>query len=61
MRKLLTARQISHDEADEALRRFENAFWRKDAEGPRVSIPANPERDDDMILHAYIQQQRARA
>jgi len=60
MSDLLTKRPIGHDEASESLRRFENVFWRKDAEGPRASIPANPDRDDDLILHAYIEQQRAK-
>ena len=33
-------RRISHDEATEALRRFENMFWKREP-GPRVSIPAH--------------------
>lgn len=56
---IYTKRQISHDEAMEAIVRFENHFWRKaDKDGPRIGIPARPDYDDDLILHAYIEQQR---
>jgi hypothetical protein len=51
-------RMISHDEADDALRRFENLFWKLEP-GPRISIPARPDYDDDLILQRYIEQQRA--
>jgi hypothetical protein len=57
---ILTKRKISHDEAREALRRFENHFWKKKADGPRIGIPARPDYDDDLVLLAYIDQQAAR-
>jgi len=59
MSDVYTKRRIGHDEAIEALRRFENRFWKREP-GPRVSIPARPDYDDDLILHAYIRQQEAR-
>ena len=52
-------RKITHDEAAEAVRRFENKFWNREP-GPRISIPARPNEDDDLVLHAYIEQQRAK-
>jgi hypothetical protein len=52
-------REISHDEALEAVRRFENHFWRREP-GPHIEIPARPDQDDDLILHTYIEQQRNR-
>ena len=57
---LATRAKVSHDQALEAVRRFENHFWKKDAEGPRIQIPARPDADDDLILHHYIEQQRLR-
>lgn len=53
----LTKRQISHDEAREALDRFINTFWRRE-DGARLGIPTRPDRDDDFVLMAYIEQQR---
>lgn len=50
--------EITHDQADASLRRFENTFWKREPHA-RVSIPANPGYDDDLILHRYIEQQRA--
>jgi len=53
----MTKREIGHDEALEALKRFENLFWKREPT-PRVGIPARPDFDDDIVLHAYIEQQR---
>lgn len=53
---ILTKRRISHAEAQEAFKRFENLFWKRDP-GPRVGIPARPDYDDDLILSAYFRQQ----
>ena len=52
-----TPRQIAHVEADEAATRLINSHFKNDAERARVSIPANPERDDDLIIRSYIRQQ----
>ena len=60
---VLTKRPISHDEAREAMQRFVNSHFnnpRDTQEHARMSIPANPERDDDLVLSAYIEQQRAK-
>ena len=56
-----TPREISHQEADEAAIRLINSHFKNDAERARVSIPANPERDDDLIIRSYIRQQMRRA
>jgi hypothetical protein len=50
---------VSHDEAQEIALRFVDGHFGNDNERPRVSIPANPRRDDDLRLLAYIEQQRA--
>jgi hypothetical protein len=51
----LTNRLIGHREASEALQRLINSHFRN-PDGARVSIPANPDRDDDLVMHAYIWQ-----
>ena len=52
---------ISHDEAKEiALRLIAGAFHREDKR-PQFSIPANPDRDDDLRMIDYINQQAALA
>lgn len=54
---------ISHDEAAQILKRFCNSHFcldRKKYEHARMSIPADPQRDDDLRLAAYIEQCRAR-
>lgn len=57
----LTKRPISHTEAREiAARLIHSMFRRDDADHARASIPANPDRDDDLLINAYIQQQEAR-
>ena len=61
MAEALTGRPISHDEAQEATLRLINSHFnnpRDTHEHARISIPANPDRDDDLILFAYIRQQR---
>lgn len=60
MSEFWTKRRISHEEAQEALSRFEASHFHKtDKEHARISIPANPDRDDDLVLGAYIRQQAA--
>ncbi|MCJ2074475.1 hypothetical protein MKK68_02210 [Methylobacterium sp. E-016] len=46
---------MTHDEAREACRRLINSHFRNE-DGARCSIPANPDRDDDLVLSAYIKQ-----
>lgn len=61
--RILTQRPISHDEAREAMQRLVNSHFnnpRDKYEHARMSIPANPDRDDDLVLSAYIEQQRAK-
>lgn len=48
---------VTHDEAKQILVRFCNSHFRNQHEGherARVSIPADPRRDDDIRLSAYI-------
>lgn len=61
---VLTKRPIGHDEAREAMQRLVNSHFNNDREKHehgRMSIPANPDRDDDLVLSAYIKQQREAA
>jgi hypothetical protein len=54
---------ISHDEARQILTRYNNSHFgnhRDMGEKARYSIPADPRRDDDLRMDAYIQQQRER-
>lgn len=51
---------ISHDEAEVIALRFINQHFDNAGERPRASIPANPKRDDDLRLMAYIRQQKWR-
>jgi hypothetical protein len=52
---------IAHDEAKAIALKFINQhFNNPDRERPRASIPADPKRDDDLRLMAYIRQQEAR-
>lgn len=48
------AGHVSHDEADAILRRFNASHWNHLEEHARYSIPADPGRDDDIRLGAYI-------
>ncbi|WP_375453484.1 hypothetical protein [uncultured Methylobacterium sp.] len=52
-------REISHAEAEAAARRLANSHF-GNPDSARISIPANPNRDDDLVLLSYIAQ-RARA
>lgn len=56
-----TPRDVTHEEAKEAAQRFINGNFKNDYERPRISIPANPARDDDLMLLSYIAQQSRRA
>lgn len=53
-----TPRAIPHDEACEATARLVNSHFKNDAERARVSIPANPGRDEDLLVMSYVRQQR---
>ena len=53
----MTNREISHEEAEESAQRLINSHW-KEGITARVSIPANPDYDDDIILMSYIQQRK---
>lgn len=48
---------VGHDEAEAILHRFCNSHFGS-GERARVSVPADPLRDDDVRLLAYIAQQR---
>lgn len=51
--------KVSHEEAEAAVdRMIASHFNRPDKEHMRASIPANPKRDDDLRMLAYIEQQR---
>ena len=54
---------ITHAEAREIANRYNNSHWRDKAgheEHARYTIPADPRRDDDLRLAAYIDQCEAR-
>lgn len=53
----LTTRAISHEEALDIAHRLINSHFRT-PDGARISIPARPDHDDDLLIVAYIQQQR---
>lgn len=61
-----TTRTISHNEAHEIAQRFiDRHFGNRDKANnaeimPRIHIPADPDRDDDLLISAYIDQQQAR-
>lgn len=48
-----SAGHVSHDEAEAILRRFNASHW-GNGEHARYSFPADPGRDDDIRLGAYI-------
>lgn len=50
---------ISHTEAIEIASRLIAGAFRRDDKKPLFSIPANPERDDDLRMMAYIKQQQS--
>jgi hypothetical protein len=47
-------RTVSHAEARAILSRFNASHWNNPGEHARYSIPADPERDDDIKLARYI-------
>lgn len=49
---------VSHARAQLAAARLIDSYFENGAERPRISIPANPDRDDDMLLMRYIREQR---
>jgi len=50
---------VSHEEANTIALKFINQHFKNpDKERPRTSIPADPTRDDDLRLMAYIRQQQ---
>ena len=55
-----TTRRISHREAMDAAHRLINSHFGND-DRARCSIPAQPDRDDDLVLCAYIRQQASRS
>lgn len=50
---------VSPDEAFEILGRFVHSHFDDGREKARFSIPADPSRDDDLRMHAFIAQTRA--
>lgn len=60
----LNAKRVSHDDAVAIVSRLVAAAFRRDGERlsddrrPRLSIPARPDRDDDLRIAAYVDQQR---
>lgn len=60
MRRALATRKISHDEAAEIAQRFINSHFRQEPHA-RISIPVRMDYDDDLLITAYIEQQRALA
>lgn len=55
-----TTRTITHEEAREIAQRLINSHFHQ-SPGARVGIPARPDYDDDLLIHAYIDQQAATA
>jgi hypothetical protein len=57
---LYTKRPISAKEAEAAARRLIAGSFRRDGERlddhPRFTIPADPDRDDDLIIMGFIRQ-----
>ncbi|UEM08026.1 hypothetical protein JL101_035845 (plasmid) [Skermanella rosea] len=55
-----TTREISHQEAREIAHRLICGAFNRDNNRPRFTIPANHDRDDDLLMLAYIEQQERR-
>jgi hypothetical protein len=56
-----TKRAIGHAEAREIAHRFINShFHPRRGDGARITIPADTERDDDILILSYIGQQQRR-
>lgn len=49
--------KVSHEQAMQSAQRFIAHFFETSGEKPKVRIPADPTRDDDLILTRYIRQQ----
>lgn len=54
---IYTKRTITHDEAVEIAHRLINSHFNKEP-CARASIPARPDYDDDLLILAFIEQQR---
>lgn len=52
---------ITHAEARQMLTRFNASHWNNGQEKARYTIPADPRRDDDIRMHAYVDQMEALA
>lgn len=57
MSKLLTDRLIGHEEAREAVQRLINSHFHQEPHA-RMSIPAKPDEDDDLVVIAYVRQRQ---
>lgn len=53
-----STREITHHEAEAAADRLICSLFKNDGERARVSIPARPDHDDDLVIKSYIRQQR---
>jgi hypothetical protein len=56
---IITSRRITHNEAREIAQRLINSHFRTEP-GARMTVPAEPDRDDDLLIIAYIEQNRER-
>jgi hypothetical protein len=54
----LTQRPIGHDEGRQVAQRLVNSHFHQEPQA-RVTIPARPDCDDDLLITAYIEQRRA--
>lgn len=52
--ELLNAAMMQRDQARGCVSRFNASHWNNPGEHARYSIPADPTRDDDLLLGAYI-------
>jgi hypothetical protein len=50
---------VTHIDARESAQRFIDGHFGNGEEGPRISIPARPDHDDDLRITDYIDQQEA--
>lgn len=50
---------VTHEQAHESARRLINSHFNHRKPFARVSIPANPKEDDDLIICRYIEEQEA--
>lgn len=57
----VSEKPISLEQARAAAKRLINAHFRNDDEPPRISIPAKPDYDDDLVLLGYLWQQEQKA